>query len=330
MKSHEVAIQVRVSGKESFKENVKILVTGALGHIGSALIRDPALVLEASELVLIDNLTTQRFPSVFELPAGVKYSLLPFDVESVMTIALAGECDAVVHLAAISDPAASVANPQWLYDNNLRITQHVVRTCLASQTPLVFVSTTSVYTSDTGKVDEQSPTDNPTTPYARCKLEEESLVLEAMANGLAGVIYRLGTIFGISPGMRFHTAVNKFCWQAATGQMIEVWRTALDQRRPYLDLNDARVVLARTVLERLYPGEIVNAVTCDVTVAEVLKIIQDCGVETRIRLVDSPVMNDLSFTTSTARALGHGLRFQGSLDAQIRSTLQMLGHLGPR
>ena len=88
-------------------------------------------------------------------------------------------------------------------------------------------------------------------------------------------------------------------------------------------------MLARSVLEGLYPGEIVNAVTCNVTVGEVLRVIQDCGVETRIRLVDSPVMNELSYTTSTARALVLGLRFQGSLDSQIRSTLQMLGHLGP-
>ena len=38
--------------------------------------------------------------------------------------------------------------------------------------------------------------------------------------------------------MRFHTAVNKFCWQATMGQPISVWTTAYDQKRPYLDIED--------------------------------------------------------------------------------------------
>ena len=53
------------------------------------------------------------------------------------------------------------------------------------------------------------------------------------------IILRFGTIFGISPGMRFHTAVNKFCFQASIGEPLTVWRTAYDQMRPYLYLNDA-------------------------------------------------------------------------------------------
>ena len=54
--------------------------------------------------------------------------------------------------------------------------------------------------------------------------------------GLKGVSCRFGTIFGASPGMRFHTAVNKFCWQAVMGQPITVWSTAYDQKRPYLEV----------------------------------------------------------------------------------------------
>ena len=57
--------------------------------------------------------------------------------------------------------------------------------------------------------------------------------------GLRFITCRFGTIFGTSIGMRFHTAVNKFCWQAVIGQPITVWRTALHQYRPYLDLKDA-------------------------------------------------------------------------------------------
>ena len=51
-------------------------------------------------------------------------------------------------------------------------------------------------------------------------------------------ILRLGTILGFSKGIRFHTAVNKFCFQASLSQELTVWRTVLHQRRPYLILED--------------------------------------------------------------------------------------------
>ena len=34
--------------------------------------------------------------------------------------------------------------------------------------------------------------------------------------------------------MRFHTAVNKSCWQAVMGQPLTVWETAYGQKRTYL------------------------------------------------------------------------------------------------
>jgi UDP-glucose 4-epimerase len=39
--------------------------------------------------------------------------------------------------------------------------------------------------------------------------------------------------------MRFHTAVNSFCFSAAINEEIKVYKTALNQYRPYLSLSDA-------------------------------------------------------------------------------------------
>ena len=53
-------------------------------------------------------------------------------------------------------------------------------------------------------------------PYAASKVRGEQLLEElGRTAGLRFVTCRFGTIYGVSPGMRFHTAVNKFCWQAA-------------------------------------------------------------------------------------------------------------------
>ena len=302
---------------------MKIVVTGGLGHIGSALIRETDLVQTCEELVIIDNMSTQRFGSLFNLPTGTKYRLYQGDVTEQLTTTLAEKADAVIHLAGITEPLASVSDPNWLYDNNLRITKHVADTCAVAGTPLVFVSTTSVYTSSEALVDETCTDLAPKSPYARCKLEEEAYILKNLGDSET-VIFRLGTIFGTSPGMRFHTAVNKFCWQAAWGQPIEVWSTAMDQLRPYLAVSDATAALTKTVLECIYPGGIVNAVSCDATVREVLAAISAFGYSTDVRLVDSAVMNSLSFRTSTEKAASLGFVFQGDLRSDVFATLNLL------
>ena len=43
---------------------MKIIITGALGHIGSKLVRDLPSSFHDSELVMLDNLTTQRYVSL--------------------------------------------------------------------------------------------------------------------------------------------------------------------------------------------------------------------------------------------------------------------------
>ena len=46
---------------------MKIVITGALGHIGSSLIRNIPYTLTENEFVLIDSLVTQRYSSLFDL-----------------------------------------------------------------------------------------------------------------------------------------------------------------------------------------------------------------------------------------------------------------------
>ena len=70
------------------------------------------------------------------------------------------------------------------------------------------------------------------------------------------VILRLGTIYGPSPGIRFHTAVNKFCYNASIGEPITVYKTALNQFRPYLSLKDAFKVFKFTIDKDLFKNNI--------------------------------------------------------------------------
>ena len=58
----------------------KIVITGALGHIGSYVIRDMAYKFPGAQILMIDNMMTQRFASLFNLPAISNYQFIEGDV----------------------------------------------------------------------------------------------------------------------------------------------------------------------------------------------------------------------------------------------------------
>ena len=59
---------------------MKIIVTGALGHIGSQVIRELPRYLGDCKIVMIDNLKTQRYASLFNLPEKASYQFVEGDV----------------------------------------------------------------------------------------------------------------------------------------------------------------------------------------------------------------------------------------------------------
>ena len=78
---------------------MKIIVTGAIGHIGSYIIRDLGSFFPKSTIVMIDNMMTQRFPSLFNLPSGVNYQFIEGDVSQMNLKSIFTGADAVIHLA---------------------------------------------------------------------------------------------------------------------------------------------------------------------------------------------------------------------------------------
>jgi nucleoside-diphosphate-sugar epimerase len=242
---------------------MKITVTGGLGHIGSALIRSNLAPIGVEEIVVIDSLSTQRFGSLFNLSQNPKITFIDKSVEQLNSkdLEIIKGSKALIHLAAMTDASGSVDKKDELFKNNLGSTEVVIKLCTAEGIKLVFPSSTSVYGSQLSLVDENSLDLNPQSPYADCKLMEEALIRESVASGLAGVILRFGTIHGVSPGMRFHTAVNKFCFDYTLDKPLSVWRTAINQYRPYLALSDGIRAIQHVITNEIYDGQIYNVLT---------------------------------------------------------------------
>jgi UDP-glucose 4-epimerase len=306
---------------------MKAVVTGGLGHIGSRLIRELPDAVPGMEVVIVDNLATQRYASLFDLPSTAKYLFVQGDVTSMDLAPVLADANVVIHLAALTDPGASFDHPESMEQVNYAATQRVAMACAAAGVPLIHASSTSVYGTEKDSVDEDCGTEDisPQSPYAEIKRKEELFVEGMCRSGeLRGMSFRFGTIFGVSPGMRFHTAVNKFCWQAAMGQPLTVWKTAYDQTRPYLDLSDAVRAVQFVIQNQLFDGRIYNAVSVNASVRDVADTIGRYIPNLKIELVDSRIMNTLSYEVLNTRLGQHGFLFQGKLDEAVRATLQQL------
>jgi UDP-glucose 4-epimerase len=304
----------------------RLVLTGAAGHIGSGFIHSlrPG---EFERVTLVDDLSTQRYPSLMNLPPGIDFAFHQEDIcEADLARRFDGH-DVVIHLAAITDAVSSVQIAERVHLVNWQGTERVAQACVATGCKLVFLSTTSVYGQQEGMVDEDCPEPllRPRSPYADSKLRAEKVLARLGAEGrLHFVTCRFGTIFGPSIGMRFHTAVNKFIWQACTGQPLSVWRTAMDQKRPYLDLEDAVEALRFIVASGIFPNRIYNVLTLNATVTEIVDAIRAQVPHLSVTLVDEWTMNELSYEVSCERFKALGFEFRGDLRTSIARTLSLL------
>ncbi|MDQ6964020.1 MAG: SDR family oxidoreductase [Mariprofundales bacterium] len=306
---------------------MKIVVTGALGHIGSRLIRELPFLFPGSAIVMVDNMITQRYCSLFDLPAEGNYRFIEADVTKMDLQTLLEDADVVVHLAAMTDAAGSFGHADELEQNNFNATKRIAEACAGYNTRLIALSSTSVYGTQASVVDEDCTEDElkPQSPYATTKLREERLVQQLCnERGLEAVIFRFGTIFGTSPGMRFHTAVNRFCWQAVMGQPLTVWKTAYEQKRPYLDLSDAVRAVAFVIENSLFDGEIYNVVTVNVTVRGVVEHIRQHVPQVDVHFVNNQIMNQLSYEVLNTRMTNAGFHVQGDIGEGIATTVELL------
>jgi nucleoside-diphosphate-sugar epimerase len=307
---------------------MKLVITGALGHIGSRLIRElqPA---EFGEVLLIDDLSAQRYGSLFELPAAIRWRFVEGDVASgsLELEPLFSGARAVVHLAAVTNAAASFEMQKEVERVNFVGTERVARACARTGSRLFFPSTTSVYGVSSGMVDEACPPEalKPQSPYAESKIRAERMLAQLGRDlGLRYFAGRLGTIYGASPGMRFHTAVNKFIWQACVGQPLTVWRTAMDQRRPYLDVGDAVEAIRFVLRGDLFNGHVYNVLTENLTVRQIVDAIREQVGDLRVELVDTRIMNQLSYEVDRRKFEALGFGFRGDLHRGIRETVALL------
>ena len=221
----------------------------------------------------------------------------------------------------------SFGKEKEMYKNNINCLKTVIKFCKKNKVKLIHLSSTSVYGKQAALVDETCEKKylKPQSPYAKIKLIEERMLKKE--KNLQYVTFRFGTISGISQGIRFHTAVNKFCLNAAINEDISVYKTALHQYRPYLSLKDAFKTFKFCIENDFFKKDIYNALSGNFTVNQILTKIKKHKKNIKVKFVNSAIMNQLSYHVDDKKLSSHGLKLSNKIDNDIKETLNLLRNI---
>lgn len=302
---------------------MKILITGGCGHIGSYLVNFLSKERKIKKIFVADNFQRENFGLLFFQSKKIKFISIDVSNKEFLLRFKNIDFNAILHLAALTNAEASLNNSRKTEINNFGCTANVVKLANKNNSKLIFLSSTSIYGSSKSiNINEDDIGEiNPQSPYAYSKIKEENFIIKHAKNYL---VLRFGTIVGPSIGMRFHTAVNKFCLQAYLNLPITVWKTALNQKRPYLSLIDACNLIS-FIIKKKYTNEIFNVLTDNLTVKDILDIIKIKYPHIKINFVSSKIMNQLSYEISNEKLKKIGfVPKKSNLKKSIISTLDFL------
>ena len=301
---------------------MNILITGCLGHIGSFIL--PKLLKKKYNIFGIDSNINNNLNTIFNLKKK-KFTFFLEDLKKLKYKKKIKKIDIIIHLASTTNAELSLFNKKDYEHNNLKCFKKILEISEFYKSKLIHISSTSVYGLSSDLVNEKLSEKylKPQSPYADIKLKEEKLLKNS---NIKFVTLRFGTIVGASSGMRFHTAVNKFCLAARFDKPFPVWKSAYNQYRPYLSLRDAVKTFIFFINNKdLINNEIYNVVTNNFTVSEVLfKIKKIYNKKIKINYVNSKIMNQLSYKVDGNKIKKIGLILSNKIDIDIKNTKNFL------
>lgn len=315
------------------KDARHILVTGGAGYIGSAL--TARLLREGSHVTVVDDLLFggESLTAFFHHP---RFHFVKANVWETRAIRLAPRNDwppveAVIHLAAIAGfPACQAVGRQVAWRYNVEATQRVFEQAVdLGVKRFLYASTYSNYglSTDGNPVTEESPL-NPQSLYAETKVNAERYLLAHADAPCAPVIFRLATLYGLSPRTRFDMIVNQFVLEAHTKRELLIYQRGYS--RSFLHLQDAiqGLGLGLTAPHESIVGEVFNLGTDrgNHTKDEIVALILKRLPETVVRYKDMTFGGDMRDITVSYQKIQERLGFEARLSVGdgVREVLHAL------
>lgn len=279
----------------------KVLVTGGCGYVGSVLV--PKLANEF-EVVVLDSMLFGNY-----LPSVPNISIVEGDMrDNQLVHSVLSGCTDVIHLAAIANDPCCDLDPRITYEVNKNAVIDLVeiaKNCGVRR--FINASTGSVY----GIKEEESVTEDltlePTTLYAKLKAETEEIVRSASNENFTTISIRSGTVFGLSPRMRFDLIINIMTKSAMVDGKIIVHGGKQYRSTVHIDdLTDLFCSLVE-IPKEMINGKIYNFGSANYTAREIADMVRE---ETGVVIhIDTDITDNRSIRMSSER-IEHELGFK--------------------
>lgn len=219
----------------------RILVTGGLGFIGSALAEQ--LLQCGNQITVVDSLVsnvveprflTDPYPgAAIEIASVEDY----FRGNGPATTSF----DLAIHAASLVGPAGILAHAGTIGEQIVHSTSQLLHYCKVRQVPLIYFSSAEVY-GHSGILDEEMDIRvpcryNARLEYALGKLTCESMLINSRAAGLQSVIIRPFNVVGPRQGKRGGFVVPTLVQQALAEESLTVFESG-QQQRAFTDVDD--------------------------------------------------------------------------------------------
>jgi len=260
-----------------------VLVTGGAGYVGAVLV--PRLIrasyrVKVLDLFLYGDGVLEEHPNLEQIHGDVR------DQDLLKRI-LPG-CDAVIHLACISNDPGYDLNPELGKAINYDAFGPLVDIAKDSGVKrFIYASSSSVY----GIKHEEHVTENlklePLTDYSKYKALCEDVLMAKRAPGFTTLILRPATISGYSPRFRCDVVVNIQTMEALVEHRIKVFGG--EQYRANLHIADMVECYRQALLwpDEVIDGQVFNVGHENFQVADLARRIKD--VLENIRFLQSPI-----------------------------------------
>lgn len=270
-----------------------VLVTGGAGYVGSVLV--PKLLHAGYRVKVLDLYLygTHVLDAVKDHP-GLEQVKGDIRNGALLERVVAG-CDAVIHLACISNDPSFELDPRLGRSINYHAFLGLVALAKAGGVRrFVFASTSSVYgVKETESVTEDLPLE-PLTDYSRYKALCEDVLLRERVPGFITVILRPATVCGYAPRLRLDLTVNIFCNQAINNRRITVFGG--QQMRPNIHIEDVADLYVNALEwpAEMVDGGIFNAGYENRRIIEIAEIVRAIAGED-IEIVTTPTNDNRSY-----------------------------------
>jgi len=268
---------------------MKILVTGALGYIGTELLHR-LLNQQHSEIIAVDNDTNsikQRLGFLKRQHGNVTF--INADIRNLDDVLALPKVDIVVHLAAIVGYITCSEDPKLAVDTNVNGTRNIA----ALNTPTIFLSTGSVY-GEIGEVCDESVVPNPQTLYSQTKVEGESII-----RSIPSVIFRPATAFGLSFKVRHDLLVHTLIKDAISNGKIELYQP--EAMRSFYSVQKIAELIEYTIFNFAdFQGKTIN-VGCqsgNVKKQDITTFIKEAGVEFDLTMIDGKDLDSRDYNVN--------------------------------